>query len=428
MKIIIFYLLTIKINNYNINHHLSGDEKVKKDLIGYKMDAYKGFGLSKRIFCSVFLIFFVSCIDPVEPVFENEEGLIYIDAFLSTTPGASFVTVSESVFEFEGLKFELLKEVQAIFHNIETGLQIPLSLQTNVYLPPNDFAAESGSLWELSITLPDGRVYKSNPERITTAVPIKDIRSTYNPELEFRENQQQFLPGHFISIDLDDPADQENYYLWRFTSFENLVVCQNCSNSIYRNGECQENPLPQSNDYSVDYLCEENCWLKRYNENISIFSDEFSNGSQITALPVSDVLLYSKENIVVEVQQFSLTPKAYEYYKVLKDIVDNNGGLNAPPPAALVGNMFNPQNDDEFVLGRFTAAATTTKSIFINRENIDAPPIDEFGPLRLETCTTLCLPNQCSGVAAPCNAPVITSVSCSESQFRTALQPNGWVE
>ena len=63
------------------------------------------------------------------------------------------------------------------------------------------------------------------------------------------------------------------------------------------------------------------------NENIKIFSDEFANGLQITGLPVADVLLYTKENIVIELQQFSLTPKAYDYYRILKDIVDNNGGL-----------------------------------------------------------------------------------------------------
>lgn len=392
------------------------------------MNMTKNLFSKKNFLCYGLLFLTIACIDPVEPIFENEEGLIYVDAFLSTTPGASFVTVSESVLEFGSLKFELLNDAQITYRNVDTGEQIPLSLQTNSYVPPVDFAAESGSLWELSIRLFDGREYKSSPERITTAVPITSMRSTFNPELIFRENEQKFIPGHFISIDIDDPADQENYYLWRFTSFENLVVCESCSNSIFRNGECQENPLPQYNDYSVDYLCDKSCWLKRTNESINIFSDEFSNGSQISALPISDVLLYSKENIVVQVQQFSLSPKAYEYYKVLKDIVDNNGGLNAPPPAALVGNMFNPQNDNEFVLGRFTAAATATKSIYIERENIEAIPINENGSLKLETCTTLCLPNQCSGAAAPCGSAVVTSVSCSETEFRTALQPNGWVE
>ena len=392
------------------------------------MDTFKGYLACKNWMCYAIFIFTVACIDPVEPVFENEEGLIYVDGLLSTTKGSSFVTVSESILEFNSLNFELLSDAQVSYRNVETGLEIPLLLQTNTYVPPADFFAEQGSTWELNITLSDGRTYRSTPEYISASVSISDIRASYNPELIYRESAQQFLPGHTISIDINDPADEENYYLWRFTSYETLEVCQSCTNSILRNGECQENPSSQSTNYNTDYLCNQNCWQKRYTENINIFSDEFSNGLQISDLPISNVLLYSLQNIVVDIQQFSLTPKAYEYYKTLKDIVDNNGGLNAPPPAALVGNMFNTQNENEFVLGRFTAAATTKKSIFINREDILDFPIEEDDGLQLETCTTFCFPDQCSGVAAPCNAPIITTANCSENRFQTAIEPEGWLQ
>ena len=99
-----------------------------------------------------------------------------------------------------------------------------------------------------------------------------------------------------------------------------------------------------------------------------------------------------------------------------------------PPPSALIGNMFNPQDENEFVLGRFTAAATTKKSIFINREDIAEPPIEETGPLVLEDCFILCVAEQCTGEAPPCSRPMITSASCSETRFQTAVEPDGWEE
>ena len=55
--------------------------------------------------------------------------------------------------------------------------------------------------------------------------------------------------------------------------------------------------------------------------------------------------------MVVVAQQWNLTPEAHEYYKVLKDILDNNSGLNAPPPAALIGNLFNPEDTEDFIFG-----------------------------------------------------------------------------
>lgn len=381
-----------------------------------------------KILMFIFLFPFIGCVDPVEPVFKNTEGLVYIDAFLSTTASSSFVTISESILDDGNLKFNFLSKADIDYRNVNTGTMVSLIEEENIYMPPNDFVAEVGSSWEIFISLPDGREYQSLPERIAAPVAISNIRATYNPELVFRESEEKFLPGHFVSIDIDDPTDKENYYYWKFTSFENLEVCQNCTNSILRNGECQENPIPRVRDYTVDYLCDKDCWQKRFNENIKIFSDEFTNGIQLNGLPVADVLLYSKENIIVEVQQFSLSRKAYEYYKVLKDIVDNNGGLNAPPPAALIGNMFNPQDENEFVLGRFTAAATVKKSIFIDRETIVEPPIEESNFLELETCLLLCLPEQCNGATLPCTKPIIITTSCSETRFQTAIEPEGWVE
>ncbi|SHG35528.1 DUF4249 domain-containing protein [Flagellimonas flava] len=371
--------------------------------------------------------FLLGCIDPVEPIFENEEGLIYIDALLSTTPGSSFVTVSESVLEQDRLKFNLLGDAIVRYRNVDTNTEVSLIPQDNIYVPPLNFVADEGSIWELSITLADGREYQSSPERISEPVAISNIRATYNPELVFRESKDEFLPGHFISVDLTDPPNSDNYYFWRFTSFENLMVCKSCANGILRDGECQENPV-FGLDYTADYLCEQDCWQKRYNENIKIFSDEFTNGLQINALPVADVILYTKENIVVELQQFSLSPQAYDYYRVLKDIVDNNGGLNAPPPAALVGNMSNTQDKDEFVLGRFTAAASSTRSIFIRREAIEEPPVEVRDFLQLESCEILCDPAQCIGDAPPCNIPIVTSTSCSETRFQTAMEPEAWEE
>ena len=371
--------------------------------------------------------FMSSCIDPVEPEFQNQEGLVYVEAFLSSTAGTSYVKVSESNLAFEKLTFEPFTDAEVSFQNETTGLVVPLQFQTNTYIPPVDFNAVPGSLWTLSIRLADGRVYQSTPERLTQPVEIKDIRAIYTPELRYRETEQSYVAGHYITLDFNDPAEEENYYFWGYTSYELVELCHQCTNSILRNGACQENPRPQAQDYAVDYLCETPCWKKRFHENITIFSDEFANGLQVTGLPVSEVPLYTKQNIVVDVQQFSLTHKAHEYYKILKDIVDNNAGLNAPPPAALIGNITNSDDENEFVIGRFTAAASTQKSIFINRQNIVESEIDPPGLRNLETCTLLCSPQACNGIAPPCNTPVIKTAPCTHNRYRTQIEPEGWI-
>ncbi len=373
----------------------------------------------------IFLILSTSCIEPTEPVFKLRDGLLYVDAFVGTAEGVSYATIYKSVEVANTLEFEFINDASVSFHNLDTGEMVSLSESNNNYLPPWDFMASVGDSWELHISLADGTLYRSRAEAIKNPVAIKDMRATYDPELLFRESSGTFLPGHFISVDIEDPGDVNNFYFWKFRSFENLNICGTCTNQIYRDGGCTENEINIGYGYTVDYLCETDCWQIRYNENIKLFSDEFNNGNSVNNLPVADVLLYSKEDIVVEVQQFSLSAKAYDYYSILKDIVDNNSSLNAPPPATLIGNMFNPSNSEEQVLGRFTASAVTKRSLFIDRTNIPSGPIEPKDVADLENCFIICGGPCPTGPGPPC--PLVTRVVCNESRYRTAIEPEGWI-
>lgn len=231
------------------------------------------------------MILTTSCIEPTEPVFELRDGLIYVDAFVGTAEGVSYATISKSVEVSNALEFEFVDGANVSFHNLNTGEMVALAESDNNYLPPRDFVASVGDSWELLISLADGTQYHSKPESVKNPVAIKDMQATYDPELLFRESLDIFLPGHLISVDIEDPVDFANFYFWKFRSFENLNICGTCTNQIYRDGGCTANPINIEYGYTVDYLCETDCWKIRYNENIKLFSDEFTNGSLLSHLP-----------------------------------------------------------------------------------------------------------------------------------------------
>lgn len=357
--------------------------------------------------------FFFNCTDPVEPQFEFREGLVFVEGFASTSLESSYVIINKSVSDFGVNKTNFEKGAVVSFINSETGTTIQLIEQGEAYVPSPDFKAAVGEKWELAITLLDGTQYKSSSETILEPVPISNVSATYDSQLRFNEGSKRFEPGHAVAITFDDPADQENYYYWTFRSFENIIVCEICFDGILRNGECGPTTVPQP-DYFT-YNCETECWKIRFPETINIFDDKLSNGKTTSNLMVAEVPLYTKREILVEIQQFSLTPAAYEYYKVLKDIVDNSAGFNAPPPAALIGNMVNLDDPNDFVLGRFTAASTSTASIFINRDGILEGELEsrivEIGEPPLNS---------------PYPPPITISAPCSETRYRTAIQPSGW--
>ena len=81
-------------------------------------------------------------------------------------------------------------------------------------------------------------------------------------------------------------------------------------------------------------------------------------------------------------------------------------------------------------LGRFTAAAATKQSIFIDRTSIPADPIEEERTRILETCELVC-PTADQISCEPVEGgicPVITFTVCEEGRFTTQLEPDGWIE
>ncbi|MGB5553272.1 MAG: DUF4249 domain-containing protein [Flavobacteriaceae bacterium] len=355
-----------------------------------------------------------SCIDPVAPDFAFTEGLVFVEGFAATTEGSSFVVINKSVSEFGVNKSVFVEGATVSFKNSNSGQTMELFEVSEAYIPPSDFKASIGERWELAITLADGTQYKSSPEKIVAPVPITNIAASYVTDLRFNNGNNRFEPGHSVSVTFNDPADTENYYYWSFRSFESLTICETCYQGIYRNEQCGSTEVATPEYFT--YICETDCWKVRFPDTVTIYDDTFSNGKTTTDLKVAEIPLYSKKDILVEIQQYSLNPSAYEYYKVLKDIIDNSGGFNAPPPAALVGNMVNVNDANDFVFGRFTAAATSKASVLIERNTIPESALESETALSMEPT-----------LMSPYPPPATTTAPCSETRFRTAIRPEGWI-
>jgi len=363
------------------------------------------------------------CIDPVAPDFAFQEGLVYVEGFASTAQGTSFVTISVSAEEFGVDVVNAVTGATVVLTERDSGREVALHEIPGSYVPPDDFVVTPGESWLLDIRLEDGRHYRSTYETVAAAVPISDIEAEYTPELYFREASERYVPGHRIFIDFTDPAGDENYYYWRYRAFENLDNCERCYDGLFRDGKCI-GALPGTHLlYYYDYKCESDCWKIRYPEEVNISDDRLINGKAVSSQLVANIPLYNKEDMVVELQQLSLSPKAFEYYKVLQDLVDNNSSLNAPPPAALLGNLTDQDNDENFVFGRFTVAATTRAYIYVDRTDIEEAAIDRMLAPYRESCE-VCPP----GSSCPIDCSPVATAPCTETRYRTAMMPPGWRE
>ena len=353
----------------------------------------------------------IGCIEAIEPEFDYQSGLIFIDAFALSEKGLSQVSIKQSIELSDFGSFENVSDAKVFFVNEANGeIEILSEISKGFYVPNENFSVMSEDTWKVKIDLADGRSYESLPQKVSEHVDLDELQATYSDELVFDPGYNDFVPGHKISATFSDPAVNENYYIWRTRTFEPLNTCLTCFNGILRGGECVFQEIARWLPKYHDYLCLSDCWLIRYGTNIAVFSDQFSDGNTVEGQEITDVIYYRKENVLVEIQQLSVGESTYKYYKTINDLVQESGGLNAPTPAALLGNLISTTNPEEIVVGNFTAASVSTKRIFIERTGFDYPADpDRF--IHLESC-----------IGCP------TTYQCEEGENRTGIKPIGWVE
>ncbi|MEM9885359.1 MAG: DUF4249 domain-containing protein [Bacteroidota bacterium] len=364
----------------------------------------------KTLFFS-FLLLSTACIDSVEPEFQFRDNIIFIDAYALTEVGLSSVRIEKSQLGPNNFYFNAaVAEANVKFINVEEGSEVVCAEnEAGFYLPPPDFKVNSGERWKLSIELKDGRRFESSAEQVGEAVEVEEIKAEFTEDQINLDAYQGFVPGHLVRIDWTDPAGEENFYLWRYKSYEPLVVCQTCEQGRFREGVCLEESNFRFRNF--DYLCQTPCWLIRRGRNVQILEDRLLDGQRIENRLIAEIPFYRKQDILVEVQQLALSKSTYEYFKIINDILVESSSLNAPPPAALVGNLFNVDDPKEAVLGQFTAAASSTLSLFIERRNLNTLVLEPESLPALEDTTD--------------PTSIITAV-CEEGANQTAVEPKGW--
>ena len=378
----------------------------------------KIYNLIKRLLIIIFSFSFTSCIDPAAPEFDFLENLLFIEGIASSIEGASYVKIGKgSSNEYDYYKTDFLSDCSVEL--ISDNKTIKLVEGFDRYYVPSDFKALKGESWELKIILPDGTEYKSYPETMVDNVLITDIKAEYDLQLSYDDKSNRYNPGHKILISFDDPPEKENFYYYEYRTYEDIPYCHICYNGVLRDGICISSSGYRWTPRYYTYPCFSTCWNIRMNEGISIFSDEFTNGKSVNNLLAGEVPLYSKRNILVQIQQYNVSFEAYKYLKSIKDAIGNNSGLNAPLPSVLIGNLYNPNDTDEIVLGRFTVASGSSKSIYIPRRDLQGNAILEYEINMFEQPGDN-VPQPLCATCYPIYAP------CEEGPYRTSIKPEGW--
>lgn len=381
-----------------------------------------------------FVVGLTACVDTFNPTLTLNANLLTVRGILTDQPVTQSVTLSRSRSTADSNTTTPVTKAQV---QVIVNGTTPVSLtetRPGRYELPTTFRGRVGDQYQLRFTTTDGTRYESNTETMTSVPPIERVYDKYTPNGPSRTADGLPTPSSDVYIDFRDPAGQRNFYLWRSRLYERQEWCASCQQGRYfleDVGPVGTGPIkligcvpdPTLGIYNIfDYTCRDECWDIFYSSTLNIFADSYTNGQTQVGRLVAQVPVYQKDPALIDIEQLSLTAGAYRYYKLLQDQTVNTGTLVDTPPAPLAGNVRNLANDQEYVVGYFSASSVTVNHYWLDRENVTS------GAFRgLFYAQNRRDPN----VESPrSNPPVygggLPSAICIPSDTRTNVQPQGW--
>lgn len=305
----------------------------------------------RKTFIIIISIFFVAaCIKEVTPDIRITKKQLVVEGLLMTDSTPCKVILSYSgTFNYRGSQTQDFINDAVIYLKNTDGASTKLTNQGNgVYIQTeNDFIAETGKSYYINITLSDGEEYASVPE---TIVPVPK-----NFEIDSIVDSQPFrltdLHGANVKIKLNDPANEKNYYRWVTTDYIPRKATGCC---------CF--PVP----------CFQYCF--QYYEDFypNILSDVNINGNEIRGQSVVVSPYYWYGNHYLNIKQLSLTPEAYQFWKLYEEQTTRTGTILDPLPAPIRGNIYNTKDTSSYALGYFEASDCYSKKIILQPLIINA--------------------------------------------------------
>jgi hypothetical protein len=318
------------------------------------------------------VVTFSSCRMPFEPDIEADQEILVVDAFLTNHTGASYVKLSTA------LPYNLAGNCPGVqnatvYLTDENHNLISFSeTSTGYYEPHSAFAGEINVTYKLTVKMPDGDIYVSEPETI---------------------------PGDLEPDSAYGGYDQVKYLM--IDEFGKLVKATEDVCALYFDymGETVTPRFRYNNSQLIEWCLSRAFIWKTVTDNNLRFTDEKYTSSSIniykqevsTSPPSTQMLVFTLTRCpdkpdsvcftdslithweyrrIVEIHQYRLNDDSYAYYKKVNAQSDAEGKLFDPVISQVKGNISCVNESSKTVLGLFEASNLMTLTYIIDRHGV----------------------------------------------------------
>ena len=314
-----------------------------------------GVKLCFGLFISILFFCLFGCKEPFDPHISEKTNTITVDGSLIKGRRKQIVTITRSAplndikyIPVTGCQVEIMDETGNVFpFSEESEGQYTAEIDDNLLI--------NNRKYKLVFDTPDGNRYESTYEEIVETAPVDSVYAV--PESIYSSPDKEYINVVRFYLDLKAPEEGARYYRWDLTETYEIHSFYHID-WIYLN----KDTLYLNNPDSIYF-----CWIT--SDIDELFSSNTVNLkiNEKKKIPLNFVPRNARKLAVrysLLVNQYALSPDAYDYWHQKKVEIEESGGLYTKQPGQSRSNITNINDATEKVLGFFWVSSRSQKRIY----------------------------------------------------------------
>lgn len=318
----------------------------------------------KKAFKQLFLAFYCTtiglatgCITPYEPDIEWNNDLLVIEGVI-LAPYGTRIHINRANESFSSSYYPeqtTRKAVVTLISDSGTTVATAQNSGGGSYMITDSISFKPGEKYAIHIAM-DGKEYQSEFVEPQITPEIDEVNFLYKEQEEV---------GIRVSTHNDNPSGSR-YYRWRYKEDWEIV-----SDYFAQYTWSAEKGVIKLNQFGPNNL--HYCWSSNTSYRIllgksnDLTENRIKNHTILKLGPGNNRFSYLYSILVT---QQTLDRKAYEYFDNIRKNVEQTGGLFAPQPTEIRGNITCLDNPDEIIIGYIYATTETSRRLYIKAEEV----------------------------------------------------------